>query len=115
MCKEPIVRDGWSWRQAISVGRRYDNPKLGELQRKVLIMKAEYAGRAEVLVTLSGRIETREHFKVGKFSERPIGYGDFVAGLRWDQAEDIEVVPAPPEFVSWLQAVAVRPWPVRAK
>jgi Class-II DAHP synthetase family len=117
-CRDPVVRDCWSWRPGIYVYRaRYNDPAIGRLHQEIKALRSSQGSPSVALVTLTGRLQTREHFPVRKYKEeRPEGYGwYFAAALLWDEASEVRVMPETPEWRAFMHGVGVRPWPVRAK
>jgi hypothetical protein len=68
-----------------------------------------------VMVTVTGVIRTRDHFKVNSASHLPIGYGDSVAGLFFSKAENLSAVAFSSAEQSRFLEEARLPSPVRVR
>jgi hypothetical protein len=69
----------------------------------------------KILATLSGRLETRDHFKTKKWArgpEIPVGFGYYVAQLSYWKVTDLEVTPSGPDPVE--EDMRKKPYATRA-
>jgi hypothetical protein len=116
-CVEPIVRDGWTWRDTIRVYPANGRDSVAGVIAKYREMRRAHPGN-KIIVTLTGRLETRDHFDVRILpdgSQVPDAFTFYVAKLAYWRVEDLEAVPwAPGELEQRLQ-VDRRPEAVRAK
>jgi hypothetical protein len=97
-CNHPTVRDGWIWQDAIQVFAQTDKAKaFADDYRR--IEKSLSTMNARIVATLSGRLETRNHFEIVTLPsgvKRPTAFGYFVALLRYERVEDMTAVPFKP-------------------
>jgi hypothetical protein len=98
-CSAPTIRDGWKWRDIISLRPPEGGPGMaGSYEAYAALAKAHRP--CKIMATLSGRLETRDHFETKKWArgpEIPVGFGYYVARLSYRQAEDMEAVPSGPD------------------
>lgn len=95
-CASPTVRDGWVWSAAISVAPKDTNAR--QLQNEYWRLRGGTRPRepVKIVATLTGRLETRDHFEVQKRANGrrvPRAFRFFVAELTYWTAADFEVVP----------------------
>jgi hypothetical protein len=117
VCEHPTIRDGWMWRDAISVwpagGLDVVSGALAACRR---VAKAHPDGH--VVVTLTGRLETRDHFEIKTFPnglQWPLGFGYNVASLLYRSIDHIEAAPLQPGDLERDIDIARQPYAVRAK
>lgn len=116
-CSHPIVRDGWVWKNTISIKREDANDyrRWRTISAQWSALKHGSPGPNLVLATLKGRLKTRDHFKVSRFSHLPEAYGYSPAVLVVSKAEHLQAVPCSNEQLARAEKEAVSPWPVRIK
>jgi len=97
-CPQHTIRDGWIWRDIIDVYPADGRASVGGFIAKYSeLAKTNHEGK--VLATLTGRLETRDHFEVRTLpdgTQQPRAYRYYVALLRYRSVEDLEVVPFGP-------------------
>lgn len=114
-CSHPIVRDGWLWREIISVTIVDPGPQLQAAFLEWLSLKKEHQ-QAMILGTLTGRLETRDHFQVRLSPHVPKGYaGFFVAQMTCWKIEDLQALPFTPQEYERARKIGENPFPVRFK
>jgi hypothetical protein len=94
-CAQPTIRDGWVWRDFISVWPAN-----------------------KIMATLVGRLETRDHFDVRIFQDGrqvPDAYRWFVAHLLYRVIDHFEAVPEGPQEIAQEAESRRRPYAVRAE
>jgi hypothetical protein len=72
----------------------------------------------KVVVTLTGRLETRDHFEVNKIAvgpQFPVGFDGFVARLIYGAMNDIKAVPRVPGELEQEMEARRSPYAVRAE
>ena len=95
-CEQPTIRDGWLWADRINVIA--DQGKLsvaGYVAERSRLLE-RHGGHAKIIATLSGRIETREHFEIWTDAfgvQLPRGFARLVAQLRFWSATQLVAVP----------------------
>src|SRR5271169_1223730 len=62
-CEVPTIRDGWVWRDIIRVAPEHGSASIAQFVAKRYEMFKAHRD-AWILSTLSGRLETRDHFEV---------------------------------------------------
>ncbi len=118
-CPHPIVYDGWTWREIISVIVLGAGPELqAELDQWSSIVKG-LKGRPEhsmILATLTGRLETRDHFHVRLSPHVPKAYaGFFVAQMTCWKIEDLQAMPFTAAESERARKMGENPFPARVK
>jgi hypothetical protein len=111
-CPQPTIRDGWVWRDALELA-----PRMGDGYFNYRRLRKANPN-ANVVATLSGRLETRDRFDVRTFldgSQIPIAFHYYVARLVYKRAENLEVVRPGPEQRQYWDEVGRKPFAVRAK
>lgn len=116
-CERPIIRDGWVWRNWIQVYPVNGPESVAEaLQRYHEVAKAHPSDN--VVVTLAGRLETRDHFELKLYGDgelHPIGFHWCVAKLVYSTMFDFTPVPLRPGELEQDMEVRRSPWAVPAK
>jgi hypothetical protein len=114
-CSQPTIRDGWVWRDFIRVypagGTTAVAGALAECHRTAV----EHPG-CRLVVTLTGRLETRSHFDVTTFPgglQIPVGFKWFVARLLYRAIDGIEAVRLQPGELERDLEMRARPYAVR--
>jgi hypothetical protein len=116
-CPQPTTRDGWAWRDVIRVypadGRKSASATIADYRR----MAKAHPG-CKILVTLTGRLETRDHFDVQTFPdgfEWPVAFKWFVARLSYRTMGHLEAIRREPgedeQELEWRR----RPYAMRAR
>ena len=93
-CDRRTVRDGWIWQDAIQVFAQTDKAKAFAYD-----FHRQEKENSRIVATLSGRLETRDHFEVQTLVtgvKRPVAYKYFVALLRYEDVEDMKAFPFKP-------------------
>ena len=97
-CATPTLRDGWIWRDFIAVwpanGMESVSGALASYGRL-----AKECQDCKIVVTLRGRLKTRDHFEVHGVTMGPPfpeGIRGSVASLLYSAMDDIKVVPREP-------------------
>jgi hypothetical protein len=93
-CDSRTVRDGWIWQDAIQVFAQTDKARAFRYDSHRLEKQ-----NSRIVATLSGRLETRDHFEVQTLVtgvKRPVAYKYFVAILQYEYVEDMKAVPLKP-------------------
>ena len=108
-CGQKVVRDGWIWRNAINVGPD-DVHHFVQVGKDLMKLR-----QAHVFATMTGRLETKDHFEKSRNTGLPSGYGDCVAGLVYTKVEDLEAVDLTQEDVARIDEMSRSPWPIRVK
>ena len=96
-CESPLIRDGWKWRDAIELAiidpaRSKQYSVLQERLHQEIF--GAFPQRLRILATFTGRLETREHFRVRRL---PSGlkareaFNLFVGRLSYRSVDDIVV------------------------
>ena len=110
-CDHPVIRDGWIWPNTINVGPD-DMHHFINVEKEIERL-AQGRSPLKIIVTLTGRLETKEHFKFDRGPGLPQGYGDSVAGLLFTKAEDLELVPYSQADIEQYEKMIRSAWPVR--
>ena len=114
-CSSALTIDGWIWKPAIDLQR--EEPNNYAKWKPVYDRWSALSGRCctLVLATLIGKIRTRDHFKVSRYSGLPNAFGYSPAQLSIEDTRDLEaVVPSRPELER-IQRELRSPWPIRLK
>jgi hypothetical protein len=112
-CAQPIVRDGWVWKNTISVvpddvhRRQRVYEQYDRLPRN--------REPTEVLASLTGVLRTKEHFKTNRDAGLPYGYTYSVARLTFSAADRLEAHLMDETERRRYEILAQSPWPVRVK
>ena len=116
-CAHPVIKDGWVWKNTIAVELEESTNyrRWGAISAQWTSLKRGGPGPTLVIATLTGHLETREHFKVSRFSHLPEAYGYSAARLVVSQAEDLNAVPFTAQQLSRAEQEGISPWPVRVK
>ena len=112
-CDHPVIRDGWIWGNTISVGPD-DMHHFINVEKEIEKL-THGRGPLKIIVTLTGRLETKEHFKFDRGPGVPRGYGYSAAGMVFTKAEDLEVVPYSQADIEQYEKMTRSPLPVRIK
>lgn len=94
-CASRTVRDGWLWSDGISVVPK-DASVRGFHNEYGRLLRTSPHQSVKIVATLTGRLETRDHFEVQKLANGkrvPRAFRFWVAQLTYRTAADIEVVP----------------------
>ena len=98
-CASSTVRDGWVWSAVISVAPRDTNARGFQNEYWRLRGGTRPHQSVKIVATLTGRLETRNHFDVQKLANGrrvPRAFRFWVAELTYIAAADFEVVPYRP-------------------
>ena len=94
-CKHATVRDGWKWSDSIDVEPvGWDNRPDSVVAQYFALRRAHPEG-IKIFATVSGRLETRDHFRVRKYPrgrDLPVAFGYAVARLLLVDAKDLEAI-----------------------
>jgi hypothetical protein len=113
-CTQPTVRDGWVWRDFIRVwpvnGLHSVAPAFAQFREM-----AKAHPNCHIVATLTGRLETRDHFDTQLYGDtpHPIGFKWFVAQLLYRAMDHFEAVPISPPDIRQELEIWRRPWAER--
>jgi hypothetical protein len=115
-CAQATVRDGWVWRDFISAWPADGTASVANAIATYHQMARAHPG-SQIVVTLTGRLETRDHFDVRTFPDGrqvPVAFKWFVARLLYRTIDHFEAVPpelgeVERELESRRRPYAVRP------
>jgi hypothetical protein len=93
-CGRATIRDGWIWQDAVELAAatREAGAFLRDYYR--LLETKRGPDDVKIVATLTGRLETRDHFKAE--NGRPVAFSYYVAVIRYTDATDLEIVPYKP-------------------
>jgi hypothetical protein len=98
-CERPVIRDGWKFTDGIWVVPDQGSLGVAQYYEKYNKIRKSHP-KAKIYVTLSGYLETYDHFEIWTDPwgvERPRAFGSiFAASLRFLTADNFRVVPYEP-------------------
>lgn len=93
-CDHTTIRDGWVWQDAIELAATTKDPWAFLRDYYRLLASKPSPDDVKIVATFTGRLETRDHFKVE--NGRPVAFNYSVALIRYRDARDLEIVPYKP-------------------
>ena len=130
-CFEPVIYGGWKWHEAIALGPEQGASRVKTFSRwdpvyeQRIRLLSTHSKPGVVVAIFFGRLETRDHFKISRYTHLPEGYGGgfYGAGLGsggYDVAllvfravDDLRAISLDTEELARMSADARSPWPIR--
>jgi hypothetical protein len=116
-CALPTIRDGWQWPDVIEVYPAGGRESISDVIAKYHQLRKQHPD-SEIMVTLTGRLGTRDHFDVRTLPdgfEWPVAFKYYVAVLAYRRADNLEVVPLRPGEREYLLELGRKSYAVRAE
>lgn len=116
-CARPTIRDGWHWPDVIEVYPAGGRGSVSDVIAKYRRLRKEHPD-SKIMVTLTGRLRTRDHFEVRTFPngfEWPVAFDYFVAVLTYRRVDHLEVTPLAPGEREYQLELARKSYATRAK
>jgi hypothetical protein len=99
-CENPTIRDGWQFGDVVQTSVMDKSVDVGRIDAEYGRLSKSSAGAARIVATLTGRLETQEHFGTDQDvsgAEHPRAYAWFApARLMFRDVENLQLAPYAP-------------------